>query len=104
MTADLTHDWCPPDRPYPASYEAAATRNPDLCIAVDPCLPDGTTLWTIAPCDPTPVREPGYPMVKEPTQSLPATGLDVPAPLFGGTLAILAGIALVRLELRGRRS
>ena len=39
-----------------------------------------------------------------PTQSLPATGLDVPAPLFGGTLAILAGIALVRLELRGRRS
>lgn len=86
----LTAPWCPPDRRYPESYDAARAEDPDRCVAIDPCTPSGTTLWTISPCTvDTTIAEVGTP-------PLPATGGDgVPALMFGGGLFI-AGLILLR--------
>lgn len=93
----LTHDWCPPERPYPESVDAARAEDPARCVAEDPCLDGLTTLWTIQPCaTTTTAAEVGTPPV------LPATG-GVPAPAFGGVL-FAAGLVLLRLTARRPRT
>jgi hypothetical protein len=84
------NDFCPLGRPFPASYEAVALRDPDLCLAEDPCSGDGvTTLWMVMPCSTTTTVA-----VADPPR-LPVTGVEVGAAPFGLAVAAL-GVLILR--------
>lgn len=92
----LTHPWCPADAPYPASYAAALAADPTQCVTLDPCLPDGSTLWTLQPCDPHPTTSTSV------SPALPATG-NPAAEFATGFAASLLAFGLVCVLLTRRR-
>lgn len=99
----LDHTWCPEDRPFPVSYEAALARDPALCVAQDPCSPDGyTTLWTIQPCEALVSTDPPATTVVEvgPPPTLPATGSEFVHDVTFGAVFFVAGIVGLRLSAR----
>lgn len=75
---------CPPSLPFPSS-----AFEPFVCVATDPCSPDGkTTLWTFQPCSTTTT------VAVAPT--LPHTGAG-PDLFTIGLALILVGVLLHRL-------
>ena len=102
----LVHPWCPPERPYPESYQAALERDPARCVAEDPCSDDGvSTLWHVDAC-PVPATSSTVATTEVVTSEagggevwLPETGGTV-GPAGVGLVCVLVGVALVR---RGRR-
>jgi hypothetical protein len=86
----MSDNYCPADRPYPPSYDAVADTNPDECVAVDPCQPDGTTLWHMLPCDMTTTTTAAVPVDElPPTGSGDTIALAGLALLFAGTAALI---------------
>lgn len=109
----LTSGICPPEAPYPASYSARlADNDPTQCLPVDPCLPGGTTLWTVSLCTPeaapvdtvTPAATVAAESVAPPPPQLPSTGLGSleAALLVIATLTVAAGGALRALAATDR--
>ena len=95
-------DFCPADRPYPATYYDAVIKNVAACQAEDPCLPEGTTLWMMQPCDATPTSTTVVVAVADPPvpASLPSTGRGFD--MAGGTIMILVGIVCLLVSRRKR--
>lgn len=92
----LTHEFCPPDRPYPESYAAALAQDPTQCQATDPCSGDGeSTLWTLQPCEATTTAT--VAVIDPPV--LPRTGLDVSEPVFGA-ICVLFGVGMLLVSKR----
>lgn len=91
----LDHPWCPEDRPYPASYEAARAQDPTQCVATDPCV-GPSTLWKITACEAEPVPTTTQVVVAQPPQvvrqQLPSTGVDQVSIGALATLFIVAGL------------
>ena len=95
---------CPPEARFPASYAARLANNdPTQCVPVDPCLPGGTTLWTVqlgTPDSPAAVEAVATTTTASaataapPAPQLPSTGL-------GSLEAVLLVAATIAVTLGG---
>lgn len=101
-SVELDPGICPPDAPYPTSIEARiANDDPTQCSPIDPCMSDGTRLWTAMPCDPATVAVVAVSTPPLPAQ-LPATGL-FEVGLVGAAVVSIGLGCLLRLVARDRR-
>jgi LPXTG-motif cell wall-anchored protein len=92
----LVNPQCSGNTPFPASYEAAIAGDPTQCVAEDPCLPDGTTLWHVMPCSPVVAETVAVVAVSAPP-TLPETGTQSVQIGLLATVLIMAGLVLRRV-------